>query len=251
MTIGNNRTVLVIEDIDHSFDGLKQRFEKANWKVIRAIDRGTTLNQLEIAERARDKIDAIVLDLGLPPKNDDPMVTGLPLAGELRRKFPAMAIMAFTQLSIRDQTFSLLLAKLLPLRISLIYIRALPRNADLADLLEKAWLGYYILSPGATDQLPNAVPVHPDPLTDELWETLRMRAERMTAQQIAENLSRKLSTSGAENRLERARKKLMDIGELASFQTDSESLIQWYHRHYVRYRRDAESLWPQAKEDSL
>jgi DNA-binding NarL/FixJ family response regulator len=184
------------------------------------------------------QIDAVVLDLGLPPYPDDPMRSGLPLAIKLRDRNPPLPIMTYTQLSLTTEgvDFGLLLAKFLPRRISFIHMRHLPEDVTLTEMLDLIRQGFVIVSPGVAELLHYAVPVRPDPLTTELWETLRLYSHGWSDQQIANELPG-IGVHGVRARRRNMIEVLQNAGELEDYQTTGEDLIRWYKANYARYCR--------------
>jgi CheY-like chemotaxis protein len=237
MTDGQ-RTVLVIEDIANAFTNVRQTLENDGWKVLRAKDEPSVWQHLERGQ-GEPQIDAVVLDLGLSPYPDDPMRSGLPLARKLRAKAPELPIMAYTQLSLATEgiDFGLLLAKFLPLRISLIYMRSLPENVTLSEILERVWQGFVIVSPGVAEQLHYSVAARPDPLSTDLWDTLRLYSLGLSDQQIANKLPG-IGVYGVRARRRTIIELLQKAGELEDYQTTGEDLIRWYRANYARYCRD-------------
>jgi DNA-binding NarL/FixJ family response regulator len=228
------RRLLLVEDTAVQAQGLRVDFEANGWQIERAHDTLSTLKRLS-ETRPGKEIGAVALDLGLPPTRDDPTITGLDLAATLREENPSLPILAYTSLPINRYEVSQVIATLLPLRISFIHLRPLRGEASLADLLELTWRGFVLLSPDLADFLPDAVPTFPDPLTDELWETLRLLNEGNTYEETADILP--ITADGVRNRLKRVARILQDIGELESHQTTRDDLLTWYKRHRVRFRR--------------
>ncbi|MEW5984995.1 MAG: hypothetical protein AB1791_00010 [Chloroflexota bacterium] len=229
-----SRNLLLVEDSRFQYQALKAELETSGWTITRAEDEMSTLR---ILERTGPPIHAVALDLGLPPGKDNPLQTGLPLLQKLRECESALPILAYTGLAPTAFDHSLLVARLLPLRISFLYLRRMSNQIGLSTLLELVWQGFVFLSPGPADQLPQAVASKPDPLSDQHWQTLKLLAEDLGNKQIAREIS-DVGTEGVKARLGRIREILVGRGELERHQTAREDLVAWYRRHRVRYCRD-------------
>lgn len=235
----HRHTVLLIEDTDASYEGIRRDFDAGGWRVFRARDERDVWHQLQRLTDEGHTVDAIALDLGLPPFVEEPLQVGLPLAEELRRRYPAMPILAYTQLGLNknDQDFGLILHKFLPLRVSFVAPRQFPANVTFADLLEHARQGFVFVSPGIANLLPKAVPARPDPLTPEQWHTLRLVSDGLTRKEIAAALPG-VGESGVKARLLAIATRLRDVEELESYEGTPDDLKRWYREHYARYCRD-------------
>lgn len=227
------RTVLLVEDDIRPYRALKEEFAAAGWQVRRAEDKDSTLALFEEMACAAQTVDMVVLDLGLPPERDNPLRVGIPLARALRERDDTLPILAYTGMSLRSADSELLVAKLLPLRVSLIYTRNL--SVSLTTLLELVWQGFVLLSPPAAEALPQAAASKPDLLSKQLWETLKLLSEGLSDKEIAQKLD-DVGEHGVKTRLRSIREILSDNGELET--TSREDLISWYRRNFVRYRRD-------------
>ncbi|GAB4156192.1 MAG: hypothetical protein Fur0021_24270 [Candidatus Promineifilaceae bacterium] len=230
------KRVLLIEDDRRQYSGLEQEFNDGNWQVIRAWDKSSTLQQLQPSPDHTVLVDAIALDLGLPPAIDNPLDSGIPLARLLRQRHPHLPILAYTALQPKDVDYGKLLAELLPLRISFIALRTLSGDNHLGDLLRLVWQGFLLLSPSPADYLADAIAIRPDPLDDALWETLRLMSQGLTYPGIAAQLPN-VGVEGVRARVRRISDILQKREELESHQTSREDLESWYRYHHVRYRR--------------
>lgn len=234
------RTVLLVEDVERNFQAYAQDAAAAGWAVVRARDTQDTWAQIEQLGNKGQPIDLVVADLAYRPFGEDPVRTGLPLVQELRARFETLPILAYTNLGMTatQSDFSLILAKLLPLRISLVNGRHLPDGVTFTELMERVWQGFVIISPGFEELLPYAVATRPDPLSTDLWYTLQLLAQGLTLGAIAERLPSVSGSSGVKKRLERCSELLRDAGELEPYETREDDLKRWYREHYARYCRD-------------
>ncbi|MCA9941385.1 MAG: response regulator transcription factor [Anaerolineales bacterium] len=232
------KRVLLIEDNLRQYKGLEQEFNAGNWQVIRAWDKASALRELQQTRDPDAAIDAVALDLGLPPAVDHPLHSGIPLARLLRAQYPNLPILAYTALlPQKDVDYSKILAELLPLSISFVALRTLPGDNQLGDLLRLVWQGFLLLSPSPADYLAEAIAVQPDPLDDALWETLHFMSQGFIYNAIAEKLPG-VGVDGVRARVRRITDILQRRDELESHQTGREDLENWYRQNHVRYRRD-------------
>jgi DNA-binding NarL/FixJ family response regulator len=234
----HKRRLLIIEDNQLPYQSLKLEFEGSGWYVNHAIDESSTWRAIDLAAQTQNLIEAVVLDLGLPPSVDDPLITGLPLAVKLRARFPRMPLLAYTSLSPQAIDYNTLIAGLLPLRASFVYMRRMGGGVSLADLLELAWQGYVFLSPVPADHLPQAVAARPDPLNDRHWETLHLLSQGLSQKQVAQALPG-VGVDGVKARVVKIKELLVDAHEIEM--TEMEDILGWYRQNYVRYRRFPET----------
>lgn len=235
--MNSTRTVLLVEDQLHQYVSFRQDFEEAGWKVLRAEDRDSVLQRLEEVCKAGQAIDAIALDLGLPPDPDNPLRIGVPLAQELRRAHEGIPLLTYTAIQPRATDFAQIIARILPLRASFIYTRQLD-GIRLSYFLDLTWRGYVTLSPAPADFLPETIATKPDPLADQvcgaLWETLRLLSEGQVIKEIGQAMP-DVTPAGVKARLGTIRTRLTEAAEIET--TDREDLISWYKENHVRYRR--------------
>ncbi len=229
-----NHILLLVEDSRLQYAALKAELKEFPWEVIHCLDMPSALQAYEKGEASGNHIGMVAMDLGLPPRHDDPQYTGLRLARELRKRDENLPILAYTSLPPNSTPFDILLAQLLPLRISLIYLRE--NTPNLALLLDLVYQDYVILSPGPSDHLPKAIPDRPDPLDDRLWETLALMAQGKSYSEIAVELPG-VGIEGVRSRVNRIREILIEKEELAEYQRDRADLAHWHRRHHVRYHR--------------
>lgn len=234
MTQKNNRTLLLVEDNRLQYLSLRTELEGSGWQIIHCPDMPSTLHAYDQSEETGEHIDVVAMDLGLPPSRDDPLRTGLKLAKALRQRDTDLSILAYTSLSPHGNLFQTLVSELLPLHISLISLRN--DDPNIAQLLDLVWQDYVLLSPGPAGALPMALATTPDPLPNDIWETLALLAQGKSYPEIARD-SPKVGIEGVRARIARARDILIDLGELEEYQRDREDLIIWYRRNHIRYRR--------------
>lgn len=231
--MNTTRTALLVEDQFHQYISFRQDLEEAGWQVLRAEDRGTALQKIEQAKEAGQVIDAIALDLGLPPDPDNPLRIGVALAQELRQAHESVPLLAYTAIQPRATDFAQIIARILPLRASFIYARQL-NGIRLSHFLDLTWRGYVVLSPAPADFLPQTIATRPDPLNSPLWETLRLLSEGQAIKEIGQVITG-VKRAGVRSRLSKIREKLIEAGEIET--TDREDLISWYKENHIRYRR--------------
>jgi DNA-binding NarL/FixJ family response regulator len=229
------RYIIVTEDTDMQARMLRLELEDAGWEIIRAHDSLSTLRVLAEASKRQQPIDAIALDLGLPPSKDSPVATGLPLAREIRNQYPGLPILAYTALHPSKFEIEQVIATLTPLRISFLNLRNIAEPDSLANLMEMVWRGFFLLSPQSADYLPRAIAQHPDPLDEDLWDTLRCLEKGYTYDEAASRMG--LSLEGIRARLRRVSTALQAAGEIEAYETHRDDLLRWYRQNRVRYRR--------------
>jgi DNA-binding NarL/FixJ family response regulator len=230
----HQRNLLLVEDHTIPYQGLKTEFEERGWNIVRAIDAESTWYAFSQAREGNYSIDAVALDLALPPAKDNPAIVGLPLARQLRKHDEELPVLAYTSLSTQACDYSLLLARLLPLQISFISLRG-DRDASPADFLELTWQGFVVLSPMIADFLPQAIAVKPDPLNEKHWETLKLLSEGRTQEEVARELP--VGPDAVKSRLKRIGELLVKAGELDQSHIEQADQIDWYRRNHVRYCR--------------
>ncbi len=227
--------LLLVEDSRLQYASLKMELNQSRWEIIHCMDMPSALDAFEQGEKTGNHIGAAAVDLGLPPGRDNPLKTGLSLVKSLRQRDSDLPILAYTSLSPVAAPFDILVAELLSLRTSFVYLRS-SDEPDMAQLLDLIWQDYLILSPGPADALPRAVPEKPDPLNDQLWETLTLIARGFSYPEIAAELHG-VGIDGVRARVNRIRTILTEKGELAEYQRERIDLINWFRNHHVRYRR--------------
>ena len=234
MTQYSSRTLLLVEDNHLQYISLRTVLEGTDWEIIHREDKESALHAYDQGEKTGNHIDIVAMDLGLPPSVNNPLRTGLSLAKALRERDADLSILAYTSLSPHGNLFPILVSELLPLHISLISLRN--DDPNVVHLLELVWQDYVLLSPSAAGALSMALPKTPDPLPNDIWETLALLEQGKSYAEIARDLTN-ISIDGVRARIARARDILIDLGELEHFQKDREDLIIWYRRHHIRYRR--------------
>lgn len=232
------RTVLIIDDLDTSFRYLEGRFEASNrWRVTRAKNSEQALQRLK---GEANGIDAVILDPGLPPDVNSPLMVGLPLARKIRENHERMPILVISNLGIQEDTAGKFIAGLLPLGISAVFVRQ-AGDYDPVIMLELVVQGFFILSSGAADQLSVVAANRPDPLEEELWDVIRLLAQELSYEQIGKELA--IDKTTAQDRRKRALDRLIELGELdmddeVDGKAATSRLKQWYRENNLRFRRD-------------
>lgn len=229
------RSLLLVEDSRLQYAAIKLELENTHWQIIHCLDMAAALHAYEQGEESGAHVGMAAIDLSLPPDPDNPLRIGLRLAKTLRQRDPNLPILAYTSISPSATRFDMLVAELLPLKISFVYLRSSDEPA-MAHILDLVWQDYFILSPGPADFLPRAVAEKPDPLEDDLWETLALVAQGKSYPEIAAELPN-VGMEGVRSRVNRIREALIDKGELAEYQRDRLDLANWFRDHHVRYRR--------------
>ncbi|KAA3664950.1 MAG: hypothetical protein DWQ04_03070 [Chloroflexi bacterium] len=107
-------------------------------------------------------------------------------------------------------------------------------NVDLSHLLELAWQGFVFLSPVPSDELPNAISFHPDPLPDRHWDTLRLLSDGLNQKEVAYRLPG-VGFDGVKTRVADIKNILYDAREIES--KDLQDITDWYWQNHIRYRR--------------
>jgi CheY-like chemotaxis protein len=234
--MSEKRRLLLVEDLPLPYESLKTHLETNGWAILHATDTDSALRRMEQAQAEAWPIEIAVVDLGLPPGPDNPLRGGLPLIDQLRELQENLPIMAYTSIPPTSVNYAYLIARLLPLRVSLIYLRRMITTPTFADLVELAWKGYFFLSPEQADHLPTAVTDRPDPLNDDLWETLELISSNMAQKEVAARLGN-ITKDAVKNRVSRIKELLLEAGELELYQNETRDIVDWYQTHHIRYRR--------------
>ncbi|MEJ2706844.1 MAG: hypothetical protein P8074_04430 [Anaerolineales bacterium] len=232
------RSIVLVEDSHYQFAPLKEELTRNNWEVFWAKDKQDAFFKIEQCQGSFGSLDAMALDLGFPPHEDDPFQAGIPLIQELRGKWKSLPILAYTALTPNDFSFSKAARILLRMRASFIYMRPpFGEKVTFSDILEMTWLGYVMINPAAVKKLPHAIAERPDPLDEKYWSTLKLLSEGKTQVQIAAELG-DIGANGVKARIRIIKDILVAAGELKEFQDQQEDLVDWYQKHHVRYCRD-------------
>lgn len=232
-------SILLIDDAHRQLRQLELELQDGGLEVHRAWDYASVKDALNQSSPNARKIDAVALDLGLPPEQDNPFRTGIPLARELRVQHN-LPVLAYTSLTPKSADFSRLLAELLPLRVSFVSLRSLPDDFSIAQLLHLVWRGFFFLSPTSADFLRYAVATRPDPLDQEEWHILSMVNDGLTNKDIAAKMS--YSAETVKSKLQRIGEKLSADDYLHLMTNDRNHMARWYNEHHIRYRRHPVSL---------
>lgn len=229
------RRLLIVENDGLQYRTLRTTFLEEGWVVERAEDKESALRAVTSAVERNEQPDLVLVDLGLPPGPNDPFRGGLPLIEELRATWPPLPIGAYTALSPQNFAYDRALKRLLPRRVSLLWLRQVDER-ELVRAVELAWRGYCVLSPAPADYLEQAVADRPDPLEDVEWAILKGISDDQTDREIARGLE-SLQHDAVRKRVSVVKQKLIDGGWLRDYQTHREDLKQWYRRHHVRFSR--------------
>lgn len=227
--------LLLVEDSRREYDALRAEMEQNNWQVMRAVDVDDAPYQLDLAERQGITIDAMAIDLGLPPAPDEPEKSGLPLIQKIRQQRRSLPILAYTTLPARLFSVEKVARKLLTLNVSFAFIKFTGETDSFARLLELTRLGYVILSKDVANLLPYAIADRPDPLDADHWSVLKYLSMDYTHDEIAQKLN--IAKGTVANRLERIRELLTEAYPTEDF-TNADDLSRWYNTHKVRYCRE-------------
>lgn len=233
----SKRRLLLVEDIPMQYDSLKTQLESAGWHLLHAMDEQSALHQVIQAQDEKWPIEIAVVDLGLPPGVDNPFRGGLPLIKQLRAGQENLPILAYTSILPTAVDYSVLVSEFLPRRVSFVYLRQLVGPPSFTEAVQLVWKGFLLLSPAAADQLPMAVAARPDPLSEEMWQTLELLSRNMAHKEVASQLGT-IKKDAVKNRVARIKDILIDSGELEHYQADTSGIIDWYRINHVRYRRN-------------
>lgn len=225
--------LLLVEDSKREYDALRAEMEQNNWQVMRAVDVDDAPYQLGLAEK--QGIDAMAIDLGLPPAPEEPEKSGLPLIQKIRQQRRSLPILAYTILPARSFSVEKVARKLLMLNVSFAFIKFTGETDSFARLLELTRLGYVILSKDVANLLPYAIADRPDPLDADHWSVLKYLSMDYTHDEIAQKLN--IAKGTVANRLERIRELLTEAYPTEDF-TNADDLSRWYNTHKVRYCRE-------------
>jgi DNA-binding NarL/FixJ family response regulator len=234
--MSRERRLLLVEDIPMQYEVLKAQLEPAGWNLVHAIDEESALHELALAEKEEWPVEIAVVDLGLPPGKDNPWRGGMPLIRRLRERQENLPILAYTSILPTAIDYAQLLAEFLPRKVSFVYLRQLDGPPSIAEVAQLVWQGFFILSPAAADQLPMTAADRPDPLSEEMWQTLELVSSNLAQKEVAARLGT-VKKDAVKNRVSRIKETLVDCGELDPYQADTQGIIDWYRTHHVRYRR--------------
>jgi DNA-binding NarL/FixJ family response regulator len=235
--MSTKRTLILVEDSNYQFPSLRDELAACGWEVIRAQDERDFFFQIEQCQAQGISVDAVAVDLGIPPAHEDPFKGGIPLIKSLRKKWKSLPILAYTALTPTAFSYEKATRILLKLRASFLYLRPMGEKVKFSSLIELTWLGYVVLAPAAADQLHYALSDLPDPLETRHWETLKLLSDGNTYHKIAANLG-DVTMNGVRARVRQIKDTLVAVGELEEYQDQTEDLINWYNDNKVRYCRD-------------
>lgn len=225
--------VLLVENDSRQYDSLTAELKAAGWQVNRAVDKGGALQRIKDLTETTP-LAVVAIDLGLPPSPDG-VTEGLNLVKELRSqsRFKELQILVYTmQQAVASAS---LVRRFLAMRVSFIYLRPMTEPGPFSNVLKYVSQNYFLLSPAYADSLQSVVPDRPDPLTDDMWETLRSLSKGLTQEEAARELYVVKDT--VRDRLDKAKAILIERDELLRDAHQSE-ILEWYRTHCVRYARD-------------
>lgn len=228
--------VLLVENDPRQYDSLSNELQLSDCHVQRATYKQETLSKLRSLREQNIHLDVAAIDLGLPPEADR-LIVGLELIEEIRDldSYQELPILAYTsQANIEFYIYSNAVRRLLTLQASLIYLRPLEAGS-FATLLKYVSMGFFFLSPAPAGYLNYAVPGHPDPLSDDIWQTLEALSRGLTHTNAARELN--ISPETIRSRLDTARQILIERNEIM-LDAEKEEVIEWARKNQVRYVRD-------------
>ena len=228
--------VLLVENDPRQYDSLSNELQLSDCRVQRSIYKQETITKLRSLHDQGVHLDVAAIDLGLPP-DADRLTVGLDLIEEIRNleTYQELPILAYTsQTNIEFYVYANAVRRLLTMQASMIYLRPL-ETGSFANLLKYVSLGFSFLSPAPAGYLKYAVPNHPDPLSDEIWQTLDALSRGLTHTNAAKELN--ISPETIRSRLDSARQILIERNEIM-LDADKEEVVDWARNNQVRYVRD-------------
>lgn len=226
------RTLMLVEDHSDQRKTYYDVFQDNGWKVIPAQSAGDAIYKFEIEMNARRRVDVIMLDMGLPPLNDDPKY-GVKLAQDLRAIDPDVPMLAYTGMSLDPEEMAEVVAKLLPIRVSFVSVRHIS-HLGLNNVLNLVANQFFILDAQSSLALTDTVAQEPDPFADiKYWQCLHHLSQGKSYKLIAREVD--LSEDGVRKRMQNI-KEILESKNLVQIDPDRHDLIQWYQDNMMRYR---------------
>jgi len=228
---------LLVENEPRQFESLSNELKTADWQVERAGQKEEALAKLKSMYEQGSHLDVAAIDLGLPPDTDR-LTIGLELIHAIRKieVYQELPIIAYTsQANIEYSLYANAVRRLLTLQASFLYLRPLEAGS-FVTIMKYVSQGFVFLSPAPAGYLSSAVPHSPDPLPDEIWETLDALSRGLTHLMAAKELN--IAADTVRSRLDRARQILIDRRQIL-FDARNEEIYDWFRQHQVRYVRDA------------
>ncbi len=231
--------ILLVENDGRQFESLSGELKSDGWEIKRAIHKDDALVCMRNLEKEQTHLDAVAIDLGLPPEPDN-VTVGMDLIREIReqRYYRELPTLAYTSQQIDFTLYASIVRRLMTMKVSLIYLRPMDEGA-FANVMKYVRQDYVLLSPAPASYLPSAVPDKPDPLSDELWETLESLSYGYTHHQAANMIN--ISQETVRSRMDRARQILIDREEVL-IDAHQEEILEWFRENRVRYARDQSLL---------
>ena len=251
--VEKNRCLFMIDDHPEPLQWFCRTIERVHpqWQVIVESDHQMALSRL--GQMSRRLPDVISVDLGLPPRADDPDV-GLGIVREIRRLFGSARVAVHSQLK---EVQASVLHELVGLGVS--YIRMRDSKPEEAFVAMLPWLaeGYLIYSPSVAGKLPDILPERPDPWNEYQWKIGQLVSRGLTYDAIATEITlerydatqdetKTVSTQAVQSMIQKMATQLQNAGFLKlprASESSSRSNIyrpiveKFYREYHVKYRR--------------
>jgi DNA-binding NarL/FixJ family response regulator len=173
--------VIVAEDLMLTREGIVRLLADAGVEVVAEASDGSDL----LALVARDRPDAVVLDIRMPPTHTD---EGIVIAGQLRDAFPTVGILVLSQHV--EPTWALRLVNEHPEGVGYLLKERVVDGATIVDALRRVIEGETVVDPTIVARLLGRKRRH-DPLaalTHREREVLGLTAEGLSNRAIAARL---------------------------------------------------------------
>jgi DNA-binding NarL/FixJ family response regulator len=173
--------VIVAEDLMLTREGIVRLLSDAGVEVVAETSDGSDL----LALVARERPDAVVLDIRMPPTHTD---EGIVIAGQLRDAFPAIGVLVLSQYV--EATWALRLVSEHPEGVGYLLKERVVEGATIVDALRRVTDGETVVDPTIVARLLGRKRRH-DPLADltnREREVLGLVAEGLSNRAIAKRL---------------------------------------------------------------
>ncbi len=249
---GKTRCLFMVDDHPEPLEWFRHTIERLHpqWQVI--IERDHQVAMSRLRQMSMRLPNVISVDLGLPPRTDDPDV-GLGVVREIRRLFGSARVAVHSQL--KDVQANVL-HELVGLGVS--YIRMRDSKPEEAFATTLPWLaeGYIIFSPSVAVKFPDILPERPDPWNIYQWRIGQLVATGLTYDAIATEITlerydatqdetKTVSTQAVQSMIQKMAVQLQNAGFLQLPRTSESSsrsniyrpLVEKFYRDYhVKYR---------------